>query len=294
MGASRKELAAAKAGGPEADENRSAPTSVLARRRSPYRWAWGASLVLHALVFVAAFGASIAQGCGGRTPLEKPVVAKLVRLGEPREPHLLPRLPAAPPTPPASRNAPEVTPGQELNKPPAETPPAPTKPPEPTPAPPARESPPTASPKPPAQAAAPRDTKPRTSELDEIMQRFASADRVGKAEPLPGMPDGDPMGDAEKAEEGERYLALVQRRLRDHYVLPSTIPEAERIRLSARVRIHIERSGRIARYEIERASGNPQFDAALEAAVTKASPLPPPPEHLLRSYSEGFPVLFRY
>lgn len=269
--------------------------SVLARRRTPYSWAWVASTALHLLVFGGTFATSLIQGCGARKEPEKPVVAKLVRLGEPREKHLLPRIPKAPPTPPASREAPQVTPGKELNAPVKQEAPAP-KPPEPTPKPkPApQEAKPAPAPTPPTQAAAPKDSKPKTSELDEILQRFAAADQVGKAEPLPGMPDGDPMGDAEEAAEGERYLALVQRRLRDHYVLPSTIPEAERIRLSAIVRIHIERSGRIARYEIERSSGNAQFDAALEAAVTKASPLPPPPEHLLRNFSEGFPVRFRY
>lgn len=264
---------------------------MLARRRAPYGWAWAASMALHALVFGGAFATSLVQGCGGRREAEKPVVAKLVRLGEPREKHLLPRIPKAPPTPPARRDAPEVKPGKELNAPAKEAPP---KPPEPPAKAEAKEPTPTAAPEPPAQAAAPKNTEPKTNELDDILQRFAAADQVGEAEALPGQADGDPMGDAEEAAEGERYLALVQRRLRDHYVLPSTIPEAERIRLSAIVRIHIQTSGRIARYEIERSSGNPQFDAALEAAVTRASPLPPPPDHLLRTFSEGFPVRFRY
>lgn len=268
-------------------------TSVLARRPTPYRWAWMASVLLHALVFAAAFGASLSSGCGGRKEPEKPVVAKLVRLGTPREKHLLPRLPTAPPPPPASKQAPQVTPGKELSTPTPPQPPQPPKP-QPEPKPTAKAQTPSATPTPPAQAAAPKSPEPKKSELDDILQRFAAADRVGKAEPLPGQPDGDPMGDAEEAAEGERYLALVQKRLRDHYVLPSTIPEAERIRLSAIVRIHIERSGRIARYELEKPSGNPQFDAALEAAVTKASPLPPPPEHLLRTFANGFPVRFRY
>jgi len=265
--------------------------SVLARRRAPYRWAWAASVLLHALVFGAAFGASMVQGCGGRKEPEKPVVAKLVRLGQPREKHLLPRIPKSPPPPPASREAPQVTPGKELNAPPKESPPAP-----PAPAPqPAEKKAPTAAPtQPPAQAAAPRTQKPQKSELDAILERFAAADQVGKAEPLPGLPDGDPMGDADEAAEGERYLALMQKRLRDHYVLPSTIPESERIRLSAIVRIHIDRTGRLTRFEIEKPSGNPQYDAALEAAVSRASPFPPPPEHLLRTFRDGFPVRFRY
>ena len=267
--------------------------SVLARRPAPFRWAWMLSVLVHALVFAGLFGASLSSGCGGRREPEKPVVAKLVRLGTPREKHLLPRLPTAPPTPPASREAPQVTPGKELSTP---QPPKPPEPPKPEPrSQPAEKAPPASrSPSPPAQAAAPKGPKQEKSELDDIIQRFASADRVGKAEPLPGLPDGDPLGDAEEAAEGERYLALVQKRLRDHYVLPSTIPEAERIRLSAIVRIHVDRTGRITRHVIEQSSGNPQFDAALESAVVKASPLPPPPEHLLRQFANGFSVRFRY
>jgi len=50
----------------------------------------------------------------------------------------------------------------------------------------------------------------------------------------------------------------------------------------------------ITRHVIEQSSGNPQFDAALESAIAKASPLPPPPDHLLRQFANGFPVRFRY
>lgn len=273
-------------------------SSPLAKRKEPYRWAWTVSVVIHAVAFAGLVGTSLLDGCGGKARDEKPVVAKLVRLGTPRDERLLPRLPTAPAVPPARKDAPEVTPGKELQTPP----PKPEPKPEPTPPPPETKPVPvpTPEPKPVPQAPPQQATAPKTAEtapksnLDDIMKRFAAADRRGKAEDLPGQLDGDPEGDAEQAAEGERYLALLQKRLRDNYVLPSTIPEAERVRLQALVRITIEKNGRISNFRIEKGSGNPQYDAALNSAVQKSSPLPPPPEHLLRTYREGFPVRFRY
>lgn len=257
-------------------------------------------MAIHAVAFAGLVGTSLLDGCGGKQPDQKPIAAKLVRLGTPRDERLLPRLPTAPAVPPARKDAPQVTPGKEVQTPPPAPEPKPEPPPPPppeakpapTPAPPEPKPTPKA---PPQQATAPKKAETSTqSNLDDIMQRFAAADRRGKAEDLPGQLDGDPEGDAEQAAEGERYLALVQKRLRDNYVLPSTIPQAERVRLSAQVRIHIERNGAISKFEIERSSGNAQYDAALQSAVQRSSPLPPPPDHLLRTFRNGLPVRFSY
>lgn len=267
-------------------------SSALARRREPYPWAWVASLSLHLLVVGGFLAASFLDGCGGPRKEEKPIVAKLVRLGTPRDERLLPRLPTSPPVPPASKPSQDVVPGKELAQPPKQEAPTPVPETKPTPVPV-----PEATPLPkeaPPQAQAPKNAPAAPNRLDDIMKRFATAERRGKAEELPGQLDGDPEGDAEEAAEGERYLALLQKRLRDHYVLPSTIPEAERIRLQALVRIHVQKNGTISDFRIEQSSGNAQYDGALESAVRKASPLPPPPEHLLRTYRDGFPVRFRY
>jgi TonB family protein len=247
----------------------------LTKRRQPYPWAVAISVALHVGLFGAAVVAA-RYAAGPRIDLgQKPIAAKLVRLGKPRDEKLLPRKETAPPPPPAPTEAPVPVP----------PPPAPSPTPSPVPAPPA--------PKAAAPAAA---AKPDSrAKLDDVMKRFKSGLPPGPAtasEPV-GQLDGDPEGDAEEAAEGERYLALIQRRIKDRYQVPATIPETERLHLNAVVRIYIERNGGIARSELVRSSGNGVYDSAVQAGVGRASPLPPPPEHLVAMLRDGVDLNFR-
>jgi colicin import membrane protein len=108
-----------------------------------------------------------------------------------------------------------------------------------------------------------------------------------------GDPEGDPLGDASEAAAGDRYLALVERALRESYVLPATISERDRLHLRATVVLIIDAEGRIVRHTFESRSGNDAFDAALERAVSDAR-LPPPPEELRQKCrTEGMAVTYR-
>ncbi len=279
--------------------------SPLAGRKQPYGWAWMASIGLHGALVLAMIGVSIFGDTGPAEPMQKPM---LVRLGKPRPKEWLPRKPTAPAVPPAPKEAPVPTPGQKT--PVAETAPAAT--PTPTPPKPDARTIPTPSPTPAAtkptpappgpasakpaasQAAAPRDAKQDTkAKLDDIMKRFQTGAIAGPAEDLPGQLDGHAEGDSDHAQ-GEAYYALLERRVKDQYKLPSTISERERMFLNATVRIFIEPAGRISRFEIVKGSGNGTFDSALEAAVQRASPVPPPPEHLARTLArEGIDLNFK-
>jgi len=190
---------------------------------------------------------------------QKPIIAKLVRLGEKRPEEWLPRK-DAPPPPPAA--------------PPAAAPAAPAAP---VPAKPAAPAP---NAKAPPKAAAPTPAgKPGGTSLASILskvQRQFEDERYGA-------PDGDPAGDSESGTEGDRYLALVVRELQAHYNLFHTIPENERLHLRATVVLRIEPAGRVMSHVFERRSGNPAYDAALERAIA-ASRLPPPPAALRERY----------
>jgi colicin import membrane protein/protein TonB len=113
-----------------------------------------------------------------------------------------------------------------------------------------------------------------------------------KAEPLEGRADGDPAGDALRAEEGDRYLALVQKALRDGYVLPTTISAQELLRLSCEVFIRIAADGRISQARIQAPSGNAQFDRAIESALARLT-LPPPPKGFLERYPDGLAIRYK-
>jgi colicin import membrane protein/protein TonB len=201
---------------------------------------------------------------------QKPIVAKLVRLGEKRPEQYLPRKEEAPPPPAPAAPAPIASPG------PAPQPHAVAiaKP----------------DPKP-----APKATSPRPSTSKGTGTSLASVlSKVQKQvnETQWGAPDGDPSGDSETGEEGDRYLALVTRELHSNYTAPNTISERDRLHLKGTVVLYIDPDGRIARWQLETPSGNAAFDAALERAVRATRRLPPPPDGLKDVYRRGLVVNF--
>lgn len=177
---------------------------------------------------------------------QKPIVAKLVRLGEKRPEELLPRKEAPPPPAPAPapRTAPDVAapaPKPAVAVPGAKPAPAPA-------------------------------TPPRTlaSVLSKV-QREVEESRWGS-------PDGDALGDSESGSEGDRYYALVVRELQSSYNVPRTISHSEALSLRATVVLLIDASGRVVGHTFEHRSGNAAYDAALERAIQTARLPPPPPE----------------
>src|SRR5690242_10294368 len=197
-----------------------------------------------AVLASAAFHVSIVTWAVVRRPApeidlnQKPIVARLVRLGEKRPEDSRPRkvAPPEPAAPPAPAAAPVLA--------------APAKPAAPAAnAPPAR----------PAASGTGRSGTTLASVLSKV-QKDADRDRWGS-------PDGDPSGDSETGSEGDRYIALVDRAIRTYYHPPLTIPERERLHLETTVVVWIEPDGRIVRFRQERSSGNPQFDGAVERSI---------------------------
>lgn len=194
---------------------------------------------------------------------QKPIVARLVRLGEKRPEEYLPRKEAAPP--PA---APPAPPSVAVAA-------APAKPAAPAPG---------AAPAKAAPSSKGRAGTTLASVLSKV-QRDVEQERWGS-------PDGDPAGDSETGSEGDRYLALVRRELETKYVLPKTISESESLHLKATVVLLLEPGGRIVGHSFERRSGNDAYDAALERAIQSAR-LPPPPAAFRDRYrTQGLGVNF--
>jgi colicin import membrane protein/protein TonB len=247
------------------------PVSPLLTRRARL---WPVVL-LSGAVHVALIGAATLHRPSARIDLQqKPIVAKLVRLGEKRPEQWLPRKESAPPPAPAS----------------AATQPVPTPaPPAPPTTPSVAVSAPKAKPAPAAKSAAP--ARPRRDVLASALSQM-QRDRVS-SDPIYGDPQGDPMGDSSDGSAGDQYLALVVRALRESYVLPATISERDRLHLNATVVLYLDDDGRVLRFAFEKPSGNGAFDAALERAI-RAARLPPPPPDLRKRYrDEGLGVLYR-
>jgi colicin import membrane protein len=204
---------------------------------------------------------------------QKPIVAKLVRLGEKRPQELLPRK-SAPPQPVEA----------------APAPPAPAvaaAPPSPVPVP---RSMPTTKPAPAAPAKPAPPPTPSRGSGASVASILAGARQQASQERW-GAPDGDPMGDADEGAEGDRYIAAVVAAIKQYYRVPALLSDRERLSLEAKVALFIEPDGRL-RWNVESTSGNGIFDDALHRTLEQTRRVPPPPEGSRERYRRGIVVVF--
>lgn len=221
------------------------------------------AVVLHAAVFGSAF--FLPRLFDRAPPLRKPIIARMVALGKPRDPHLLPRRESPPPPAAAAPLAGPITPGSAAKAPGSKAPSVPQK---------------------------------RAPTRQELMQR-ALAHAAGRATPeskeapdpeRAGSPTGSPEGTAQSAEEGDAYFTAVHDAILEKYVVPSVISERERLYLAASVVAWIGPNGQILKHQFEKKSGNAFFDQALELAIQQAK-LPPPPPEIAKSLRDTGVVL---
>jgi TonB family protein len=246
------------------DLSSASTTSLLGAPPQPL----GRFLVPSAMVHAAVLGLVLGYGALTAHPRldldQKPIRARLVRQGTPRDEKLLPRVEELPAPPKAQA------------PPPA---PAPAVLPTPT---------------PPAAAAKAKSPGERTGdERQKLLGAFDKFSKSKRPSELTGAADGDPAGDSAVAE-GERYDGQLIAQVKRFYDVSETIPDQERIRLVAQVLVFIEPSGQLARYRLVNSSGNDLFDGAVLAAVKRAAPFAPPPSHLRAQLKkDGIVLQFR-
>jgi TonB family protein len=187
---------------------------------------------------------------------QKPITASLVRLGKPRDEKLLPRKEEPPP---------EQKKEEKVEIPlPVPSPKAVVVP-------------------------GPEPKKPTAKQ--DLFKALQNASKQAKPEELEGQADGDPDGDAAKAE-GERYYGIISAAVRRYYDVSNTIPEAERRTLKAQVALKISGTGEASDVQVTKSSGNELFDEAVLSAVKKAAPFSPPPAHLKKELAAGVTLAF--
>jgi colicin import membrane protein len=246
--------------------------SVLAlEARTPI----GQGLVLALLFHVLVVGAGFVLPQLGQSshPLQKPIIARMVALGKPRDQRLLPRKESPPPAaaPVAAPSAPSLAPAApQVAKKPALVPKL--------------------------QAPSP----PKQPSRQQLMER-ALARAAGKTSPEPksreppdperaGSEKGSAQGTAASAEEGDEYFTAVHDAILENYIVPSVISERERLYLTATVLAYIGPQGQILKHEFQKKSGNNVFDQALELAIQRTK-LPRPPEALASELRDSGVVL---
>lgn len=186
------------------------------------------------------------------------VVARLVRLGKPRNRRLLPRRLAAPP-PTRLPEAPSYD---------AEATDAPRTPP----------------PKP----ASDRDAVVG-DRLRQALEKAALLDEGEREIEAEGQPDGVAGGTATEPGAGDAYITRIADLWIRTWSLPAIIPAEEATRLYALVVVRIDAAG-VIQFPIafDRASGNDHFDGSIRAAWQRIGQLPlPPPERLAAVLANG-------
>jgi TonB family protein len=223
------------------------------------------SLGLH-LTVIGAYALASTQRRPTIDLTERAIMTKMVRLGKKKDPKLLPRKIEAPAASPDEKllavdKEVEPEPEQDLDKKKKD-----------------------------ALKKIEEEAK-RQKAREEALRRIA--DKVGDEEPE-GDPEGSVYGEADgKVSLIQAYYGQLHDRIKAFYTVPAIISEAERRRLVAVVVIYVAQDGAILKHELEQESGNDAFDAALEAALQRASPLPAPPVFLRDQLREGVALRFR-
>lgn len=192
-------------------------------------------------------------------PPDSYVVAKLVRLGKPREPKSLPnKIIPQPET--AIEETIDLT---------ADAHDAPSK---------------------------PKDKPDRDSKLsDKIRHSLDKADLLANAQAdieQEGSPDGVASGTATEASQGDPYITKIADLFRRSWALPAIIPRDEAKRLFVLFVLRIDAGGTIQTpIQLDRSSGNMHFDNSVVAAWQHIRRLPqPPPDRFASILANGLPL----
>jgi TonB family protein len=231
------------------------------KRRAPRRNFAGLfiTLALHAAVL----GAVKIAHSKSETPLEVPrdfVVAKLVKLGKPREKFWLPRI-TQPPRPTAPPATIKISDDPNAAKAPVE---------------------------------APRPENPLISkDLRRALDRARKLEQLAEVEPEEGQLTGSAHGTATEAGAGDAYATAIFEAVRKSWTAPSgLVSDAELGRLMATVRIRVGEDGTISDAKLLRSSGNSYYDDSCIAAIQTTRKVPPPPVNVRRLAARGYALDF--
>lgn len=127
---------------------------------------------------------------------------------------------------------------------------------------------------------------------DKIRHSLDKADLLADAQreiDQEGDPNGVAGGTATKASGGDAYMTKVADLWERTWSLPGVIPKGEAERLYVLITLHIEPSGKIILpLKFDRRSGNDVFDASIEAAWRTIERLPqPPPDRFASILANG-------
>lgn len=132
----------------------------------------------------------------------------------------------------------------------------------------------------------------RRDAVDDVLRRLSEDAQVfaeaAEAREREGSPDGIEEGTERTGTEGDIYRGRLYTFFRRGWSVPTTLTEAELRELSVTVMVDIAADTRIIGFRVSRPSGNAEFDASVEAQMTRiraSEPnIPPPPEDVAADY----------
>lgn len=228
-----------------------------ARRRGFALWGLLGTILVHGGL-VAAVLYQRQVHAEATAPASAYVVARLVRLGQPRDRRRLPRRLAAPP-PTRPPEAPSYD--AEATDAPRATPPKP----------------------------APERDAVVGDRLRQALEKAALLAEGARQIAAEGQPDGVAGGTASEASAGDAYITRIADLWIRGWSLPAIIPAEEAVQLYALVVVRIDAAGAIQFPIIfDRPSGNDHFDNSIRAAWQRIGRLPvPPPDRLASLVANG-------
>jgi colicin import membrane protein len=222
-----------------------------------------AGLLITVVLHAGVLGAVTIAHSKGEEPLEMPrdfVVARMVKLGKPREKFWLPRItqPPRPKAPPATIKI-------------AEDPNAPKAPVE-----------------------APRPENPEISkDLRRALDRAHKLEQLIPSEPEEGQLTGSASGTATEASAGDAYATAIFDAIRKNWTTPTgLVTDGELARITTTIKIRVGDDGTIIESKLLKSSGNTFYDDSCIAAIQATRKVPPPPANVRRLAARGYGLEF--
>jgi TonB family protein len=217
------------------------------------------TLALHAGIL----GAVKIAHSKGDEPLDMPrdfVVARMVKLGKPREKFWLPRI-TQPPRAKAPPATIKISDDPNAAKAPVE---------------------------------APRPDDPQISkDLRRALNRARSLEKLAEVEPEEGQLNGSATGTATEATDGDAYATAISEAIRKNWSTPTgLVTEGELARLTTIIKVRVGEDGTILENRLYKSSGNSFYDDSCVTAVQATRKVPPPPPNLRRSAARGYALEF--
>jgi colicin import membrane protein len=222
-----------------------------------------AGLLITLALHLGILGAVKIAHSQGDEPLVVPrdfVVARMVKLGKPREKFWLPRI-TQPPRPKAPPAVIKLSEDPNAAKAPVE---------------------------------APRPDNPEISkDLRRALDRARKLEQLIPSEPEEGQLTGSASGTAAEATEGDAYATAIHDAIRKNWTTPEgLITDAQLARLTATIKIRVGDDGTILENRVLKSSGNNFYDDACITAIQATRKVPPPPANVRRLAARGYALEF--